>query len=107
MTAPSLIPPSPVALTSLRAGQTATVAQTAMDPRDAAMLRAMGLRPNATIRLRRLGEPCIVEVLSGGRDGCAETGGRCCCRIGLARPLADRVLVGPGSPEAPAPATTG
>jgi hypothetical protein len=52
----------------------------------------MGLRLSARIRLCRLGEPCIVEVLSGG-ESCGRKGG-CACRIGLARPLADKVLVG-------------
>jgi hypothetical protein len=64
-----------------------------MDPCDAALLRAMGLRPNATVRLCRLGEPCIVEVLNGAsEDGCRGTGG-CWCRIGLAKPLACAVVV--------------
>jgi hypothetical protein len=70
----------------------ATVFQTCLDPNDAALLRAMGLRPSARIRICRLGEPCIVEVLSGS-DSCGRAGG-CACRIGLAKPLAERVMVG-------------
>jgi Fe2+ transport system protein FeoA len=81
-----------VAMTTLQAGQMATVFQTSLDPGDAALLRAMGLRPSARIRICRLGEPCIVEVLSG-TDSCGRPGG-CACRIGLARPLAERVMVG-------------
>ena len=81
-----------VAMTTLQAGQMATVFQTSLDPSDAALLRAMGLRPSARIRICRLGEPCIVEVLSG-TDSCGRPGG-CACRIGLARPLAERVMVG-------------
>jgi Fe2+ transport system protein FeoA len=94
-----------VALTSLRAGDVGIVCETCMDPIDAAMLRAMGLRPNATIRVCRLGEPCILEVFTGAAAPCeAQTGsssadrpcdrpGGCSCRIGLARPLAERVMV--------------
>jgi hypothetical protein len=70
----------------------ATVFQTCLDPSDAALLRAMGLRPSARIRVCRLGEPCIVEVMSGS-DSCNRPGG-CACRIGLAKPLAERVMVG-------------
>ncbi len=85
--------PAPsVALTSLRPGQTARISFTNLDAGDAALLRAMGLRLAARIRLCRLGEPCIVEVL-GGQDSCGRKGG-CACRIGLARPLAEKVLVG-------------
>jgi Fe2+ transport system protein FeoA len=81
-----------VSLLTLQAGQMATVFQTCLDPSDAALLRAMGLRPSARIRVCRLGEPCIVEVLSGS-ESCGRPGG-CACRIGLARPLAERVMVG-------------
>ena len=94
-----------VALTTLRAGDIGVVCETCMDPIDAAMLRAMGLRPNATIRVCRLGEPCIVEVFTGAtkadpscpegdpRDRPCDRPGGCSCRIGLARPLAERVMV--------------
>lgn len=77
-----------VALTSLKPGETARICETCLDPADAAMLRAMGLRPNAVVRLCRMGEPCIVEVMAGeaSASGCA-------CRIGLAKLLAQRVLV--------------
>jgi len=94
-----------VSLTKLRAGDVGVVCETCMDPLDAAMLRAMGLRPNATIRVCRLGEPCIVEVFTGAAKvdpNCApgvrsdrpcDRPGGCSCRIGLARPLAERVMV--------------
>ena len=83
--------PAAVPLTRLRVGQTAVVqaeglAEAAgVDGEDgAAMLRAMGLTPEARIRLCRLGEPCIVAV-------------RCACggqtRIGLARRIASRIMV--------------
>lgn len=66
---------------------------------DASLLRAMGLRPRSLVRVRRTGEPCIVEVLTGVKGdggGCASEGG-CWCRIGLAKVLAERVLVAGGS----------
>lgn len=50
----------------------------------AAVLRAMGLRPSAHVRVCRTGEPCIVEI--GSACGMS-------CRIGLARALAERVLI--------------
>jgi hypothetical protein len=81
-----------VSLTSLKPGQTALVRFTNLETGDADLLRAMGLRMSARVRLCRLGEPCIVEVLSGA-ESCGRKGG-CACRIGLARPLADKVLVG-------------
>lgn len=72
-----------IPLAEAKPGQVGTVAATCRDPGDAALLRAMGLKPNCRIRVCRLGEPCIVEVL-----GC----GGSCCRIGLARPLARQVM---------------
>lgn len=86
-------PPSPipaVPLTSLRQGQTAVIADSRLDPDDAAMLRAMGLGNKVRIRLCRVGEPVVVAL--------GTTEGRHChchghCRIGLARGLAERVLV--------------
>lgn len=51
---------------------------------DAALLRAMGLRESARVRVCRVGEPCIVEVMGSCGDG---------CRIGLAGPLAKRVTL--------------
>jgi hypothetical protein len=65
------------------------------------MLRAMGLRVNARVRICRLGEPCIVELVggtsanAGATDACPR-GSACTCRIGLAKPLARRVMVGVG-----------
>lgn len=96
----------PVPLTNLKVGSVGVVCETCMDRRDAAMLRAMGLRPRARIRVCRLGEPWIIEVQAGvvadgscdpaGTSPCAKPGG-CACRIGLARALAERVLLEPGS----------
>lgn len=88
-----------IPLTQLRIGQAATVRSIDMDPKDASMLRAMGLRVNARVRICRLGEPCIIELLGGSAASMESTadcprGASCTCRLGLARPLAQRVMVG-------------
>lgn len=93
---------SGVPLTSLAAGSLAKICETCLDPLDASMLRAMGLRPAATVRLCRLGEPCVVEVYPGSTgqgDQCDRPD--CRCRIGLARILAERVMVTALAPSAP------
>ena len=76
-------------LSKLKPGQTAIVRGGTLDSSDAAYLRAMGVRPAALVRVCRLGHPCIIEVLSGGRECC----GMSSCRIGLAKELAERVMV--------------
>lgn len=76
-------------LSKLKPGQTAIVRGGTLDASDAAYLRAMGVRPAALVRVCRLGHPCIIEVLSGGRECC----GMGSCRIGLAKELAQRVMV--------------
>lgn len=75
-----------VPLTSLEPGQAGLVTRTLLSEQDAALLRAMGLRPGARIRLCQAGEPWIVEVR---RPGGA------CSRIGLAGEIARGVHVGP------------
>ncbi|MBL8764437.1 MAG: ferrous iron transport protein A [Phycisphaerae bacterium] len=77
---------SPVALSQLRPGQRGVVCGSALDPADASFLEAMGLCCNADIRLCRAGAPCIVAVTTGGAGT---------CRIGLSRPLAERIMVTP------------
>lgn len=92
-------PAARVTLSALRVGQIGVVCETCMDKRDAAMLRAMGLRPRARVRICRVGEPLIVEVMGAGQcelNACAKPTA-CTCRIGLARALAERVLLEPGS----------
>lgn len=84
-----------MALSGLPVNALAHVCETCLDPRDAAMLRAMGMRPCARIRMIRAGEPCIVEVI-----GVNPATGSCGCRIGLSRDLADRVTVRLSSPNA-------
>ncbi len=78
-----------VPLASLKAGQTAVVRGATLDAGDAAYLRAMGVRPSALVRVCRLGHPCIIEVVSGGTACC----GMGSCRIGLAKELAQQVMV--------------
>ena len=51
-----------VPLSDLTEGAEAVVAATHIDPADALLLSAMGLRPSSTVRLSRAGEPCIVQV---------------------------------------------
>ncbi len=80
--------PQPVAipLTQLQRGRTGRIALSDDSSPDAAMLRAMGLKPQAEVRICRLGQPCIVAV----KNQCG--GG---CRIGLDRSIAERVMVCP------------
>jgi Fe2+ transport system protein FeoA len=75
-----------VPLTSLEPGQVGMVTRTMLSEQDASLLRAMGLRPSARIRLCQAGEPWIIEVR---RPGGA------CSRIGLAGAIARGVHVGP------------
>lgn len=86
--------PRVVSLAQLTHGQTATVdgpdASGVVSTGDAAYLRAMGLRPNARIRVCRLGQPCIVEVMTGEGD-CGKS--ECGCRIGLSKELAEHLMV--------------
>jgi Fe2+ transport system protein FeoA len=83
-----------VPLTDLRAGQAGSVCEHCMDAADATLLRAMGLRPNARVRVCRTGEPTIVEVFpSRAGDGALCEKADCRCRLGLAWVLASRVKV--------------
>lgn len=77
---------SEMPLTSLQPGQVGLVTRTTLAEQDAALLRAMGVRPNARVHLCQAGEPWIIEV--------RRTGGAC-SRIGLARAIASNVFVGP------------
>ncbi len=76
--------PAPVPLTQLTRGQRGRITNAQLDTEDGSMLRAMGLRPDASIQMCRMGEPCII-ALSGACGGG--------CRIGLARDIASRVMV--------------
>ena len=85
------------ALTAMRPGEMGVICGSRLSADDAALLRAMGLCDRATVRVCRLGEPCVVAVggvqgvgTGGGGEGCTCGGS---CRIGLARPLAERIFV--------------
>ena len=77
-------PSNRLPLTQLRPGQIGVVHRTEVTEQDAALLGAMGLCCNAKVRLCRAGEPCILAISTGRGAG---------CRIGLARHLADRIVV--------------
>ena len=85
----TLIPTTTIRLTALRAGQRAVIRETRLETDDAALLRAMGLCLNATVRVFRIGEPCVLAV--GGVNANCRCGGM--CRVGLAKPLAEKILV--------------
>lgn len=75
-----------IPLTQLARGRRARVAESNLDADDLSMLRAMGLKPNASVEVCRLGQPCIVALAGICGGG---------CRIGLSREIADRVMVHP------------
>lgn len=84
-------------LGSMKPGAISHVASLGVeDPGDAALLRAMGLRPGVRVRVVRLGEPTILEVLGAEACGCA-----CASRIGLTKLLASRVRVVAPAGDAP------
>ncbi len=72
-------------LSQLPRGSRAYVSTSDLDASDASLLLAMGLGPNAEVRICRMGEPCIVSLPCG----CDVAG----CRIGLSRKIAERVYV--------------
>ncbi|MCC6427448.1 MAG: ferrous iron transport protein A [Phycisphaerales bacterium] len=82
-------------LTAVKVGDLGSICHQELDRKDADLLRAMGLRPQAIVRIRKLGDPVIVEVLAGcGHEkGLADA---CSCRIGVAGPLAKRLMFEPG-----------
>jgi Fe2+ transport system protein FeoA len=69
----------PVRLSALAAGQTARLHCDDLTPQDSALLRALGLTDRSVVRVCKIGEPCIVQVRA--------------TRIGLARSVADSILV--------------
>ena len=77
------------ALSDVETGAIAVVRVVNADVADAALLRAMGLRPAARVRVFRTGEPCVVQVLRTASN--AET--QVLTRIALSAPLARRVRV--------------
>ncbi len=96
--------PARVRLSDLRRGQTGVICECELSDDDAALLRAMGLCLSARVRLCRAGEPCIVAIQCGRRSPRRVAGDAACrsrsagaewsgSRIGLARSLAERILV--------------
>lgn len=75
-----------IPLTQLARGRRGRISESELDADDRAVLRAMGLKPSASIEICRAGQPCIV-ALSGICGGG--------CRIGLSKDLAARVMVDP------------
>lgn len=73
-----------IPLTQLGRGQRATIGAIEHESDDATTLRAMGLRPNASVVMCRMGEPCIVSLTGACGGG---------CRIGLSKDIASRVMV--------------
>lgn len=86
--APTPAQEASIPLTQLARGQRGRITADQLMGEDSATLRAMGLRPDASVQMCRLGEPCIIS-LSGACGGG--------CRIGLAKDIASRVMVTPDS----------
>ena len=84
--APPADAPASLPLSQLPAGVRARVTGGTLGEGEQALLRAMGLRPDAEVELCRGGQRCIVSVVHGCGGG---------CRIGLARELADGIVVTP------------
>lgn len=82
-----------VSLSALRVGESGVIQRAELSGDDAALLGAMGLATNARVRVCLsvgAGGACIVAVMGGA--GCPA--GACgSSRIGLARPLAERIFV--------------
>jgi Fe2+ transport system protein FeoA len=79
--------PSPVPLADLAVGDVARVHHAEVEDATGRFLRAIGLTRTARFRVCRRGEPCIIQVRS--------------TRVGLARAIANRILVVPlDKPEA-------
>ncbi len=76
-------------LSEMGVGERGIVREHRLEAEDAALLRAMGLSVGVTLRVFRLGEPTVVAV--GGVTGHCKCGGL--CRIGVARRLAEKILV--------------
>lgn len=84
--------PAVLTLSKLPPGQVARLPSGGFSPElgaelgseNSELLRAMGLRPNASVQLCRLGDPCIVQIGHTRGDS---------CRLGLSRRLADRIDV--------------
>lgn len=83
-------PDGTVRLARLAPGQVGVIAFADLDAQDGALLRAMGVSEKATVKVCRVGEPCVVAV-GGVRPDACRCGGT--CRIGLSRRLAERIWI--------------
>lgn len=81
-------------LSTFRTGQYGLIVACRVEGADAPILRAMGLTEGAIVRVCRVGEPTIVALLCHRGCHCASS------RVGLARALADRVLLTEEAPPA-------
>jgi Fe2+ transport system protein FeoA len=70
-----------VRLSTLAPGQMATLHGADLTSHDCELLNALGLTDRCLLRICKIGEPCIVQVRA--------------TRIGLARSVADSILVVP------------
>jgi Fe2+ transport system protein FeoA len=78
------VPASPISvirLSDLSSGQSARLHVADLAPHDCALLGALGLTDRCVLHICKVGDPCIVRVQS--------------TRIGLARSVADGILVVP------------
>jgi Fe2+ transport system protein FeoA len=73
--------PAAIRLSTLAPGRKARLHAAELSPQDCALLRALGMTDRCTLRICKVGEPCIVEVQS--------------TRIVLSRAVADGILVVP------------
>lgn len=79
--APQSNGPKPIPLSTLGPGKVVRLHAADLSPQDCALIRALGMTDHCVLRICKVGEPCIVEVQS--------------TRIGLARLVADGILVVP------------
>jgi Fe2+ transport system protein FeoA len=73
----------PIRLSQLALGRRARLHTAELAPQDCALLRALGLTDRCSLRICKIGEPCIVEVRS--------------TRIGLSKSVAHGIFVVPES----------
>ena len=73
----------PIRLSQLALGRRARLHAAELAPQDCALLRALGLTDRCSLRICKIGEPCIVEVRS--------------TRIGLSKSVAHGIFVVPES----------
>ncbi len=74
----------PIPLSALAPGTRARVQSNLLTVDDCALLRSLGLTDHCLVRVCKAGEPCIVQVRT--------------TRIGLARSVADGIMVLPENP---------